>query len=648
MVDLWERAAPLATRTLKPDHRKVLEVESGIDPAVITARGYYSLERKSVFDLVQLEVIDAGVLKADSWLAIPTHRPDGVKHGEIIRRFGSSVSSKMKYVWPTGQRNAIDVLPSTRSKLMDTSIPIIITEGIKKGDALYSAALREGFDCVVLSLNGCWGWKARTEGGSITVQDFQDIPLEERKVYVISDSDYRTNDDVAAGWNGCATYLSSKTGAHRVFMVVVPQDGLDKVGADDYLSTGHSLVELLSYATTPRQVVLDTIPERIPLRVKTARQVIDEAAKGIPHLMTPILPEQSLVVVAGHSATYKTWHMMNVALDGAFGMPWTEHPTITTERTFKTMYVNKEMGGVILGQRFKLLAQNPKYKDHADIDKVIDERIFVVDDASLDLVTRAGQERLEEAILDMGVQLVVLDSLSMCWTGDENSASEVGRFYSQLRELCEMTGVTIVIIHHLLKPQGTRKKDHVMFSVRGSGQILQQADSALIFASAIETGDSDEAKEVNIKHAKSRTEMELPAWLTRVSRNEGKFVNIVTIGNVTEITAKEYAASPGDPEKLEAWVVAELASMPAMRPRGSGLRSTQLIKLLQAAWPVESKNPPSPSTLRRRLDAMVESGDMEMVNANKRLGDLFRLTDDPAPEKQLGEVDEKDKEPEAT
>jgi hypothetical protein len=85
-----------------------------------------------------------------------------------------------------------------------------------------------------------------------------------------------------------------------------------------------------------------------------------------------------------------------------------------------------------------------------------------------------------------------------------------------------------------------------------------------------------------------------------------------------------------------------------MRPRGSGLRSTQLIKLLQAAWPVETKPAPSPSTLRRRLDAMVESADMEMLEGNKRLGDLFRLTEDPAPEKQLGEVDEKDKEPEAT
>jgi hypothetical protein len=39
---------------------------------------------------------------------------------------------------------------------------------------------------------------------------------------------------------------------------------------------------------------------------------------------------------------------------------------------------------------------------------------------------------------------------------------------------------------------------------------------------------------------------------------------------------------------------------------------------------------------------------MEMIEGNKRLGDLFRLTDDPAPEKQLGETDEKDKEPEAT
>ena len=257
MASPWEDAAPVAARTLLPEHERTLTDESHISPDIVRERGYYSLNSKMVRSLIQLEIINAIALSGDSWMGIPVVRPDGLVHAELLRVFGPD--AKVKYVWPTGVRNAVDVNPACLRDLQDPTIPIILTEGIKKADAILTAARAEGFACAVLAVNGCWGWKSSTEGGSIASRDFQDIPLSDRRIYVVSDSDFRTNDQVRAGWSSCAQYLSSKTGEHRTFLVVVPPNGLDKQGADDYLARGLTLFSLLAYASTPAHALLDFI-----------------------------------------------------------------------------------------------------------------------------------------------------------------------------------------------------------------------------------------------------------------------------------------------------------------------------------------------------------------------------------------------------
>jgi hypothetical protein len=55
--------------------------------------------------------------KGVGWMAIPIFRPDGKKHGEIIRVEG--VTANRKYMWPTGERTAIDIHPESFDLIED-------------------------------------------------------------------------------------------------------------------------------------------------------------------------------------------------------------------------------------------------------------------------------------------------------------------------------------------------------------------------------------------------------------------------------------------------------------------------------------------------------------------------------------------------
>lgn len=642
VTDIWEEVAPLASRSLDDEHREVLEKASNISPDIIESRGYYSLTQMQIIQLVHLEAVVPAALRATGWMSIPIWRPDLNKHGEIIRLFGSDL--KYKYLWPTGTRLALDVHPDCFPYLEDTSVDAMITEGIKKADAILSAARKEGRKLLVLAANGCDGWRAKVNGSSVATPDFMDIAWDDRKVYVNSDSDYRTNNQVSNGWNGCATYLSSKTGEHRTFLVVTPSKGTDKQGADDFLAQGHSLGDLLEQAQTPERALLDQSGERLPLRLKTGKELIRDAGDKIPHMVAPLIPERSITLIAGHSGTFKTWHVLSLALDGAFGLSWLGHPNLVMEGgAFTTLFVNKEMSGMILGQRLRTLARNERYTSIPDYEDVIEKRLVFSDEAELDLNIEEQRDRLEDAIIMSGAKLVVLDSLSMSWHGDENSASEVGDFYSKVRGIIERTGATFGPIHHLLKPSGGKPSKTPMvsqFAIRGSGQLYQQADACLLLDLYTTGMQAEDEKLVTIHHVKARTSVEMPAWVTKFSSNDGLFQSIEYLCKLSEAKARDYSESGGDVSKLQEWILESCLSMPAMLPGvGSpGFRSRHLYLMLQQSWNVEDKAPPSQATLRRNVQALIDSGKIVVLDKSMRHGDLYRLAEEETEEESNVEI----------
>ncbi len=167
---------------LSDNHRRMLTEESGIAPEVIEVRGYRTVHKKAELKRLGFSEAQCGV----PGLLIPIRSPAG----EIVlyqyRPDAPRIKDgkPVKYETPSGSRMALDVHPFARGMLGDPSVPLFVTEGIKKGDALVSRGL------CALALIGVWNWRGTNErGGKTILADWDYVALNGRRVYIVFDSD---------------------------------------------------------------------------------------------------------------------------------------------------------------------------------------------------------------------------------------------------------------------------------------------------------------------------------------------------------------------------------------------------------------------------------------------------------------------------
>lgn len=247
----------MSKKPLSGRHLRQLTQESGISREVIEQRGYRTV--RSLDELRELGFRPrASWRRSDKGLLIPLHLPAGAPASvvpSVIYRPDvpitySSRSGKnetMKYAHPDGARNYIDVHPSMRDALRDPSVGVLITEGHKKADA----ATSRGLPCLALSGVDNFVYRRRDENGrradSEHCAEWDSIPLIDRKVTVVFDSDLAANSKVhGARWR--LTRFLRERGA-RVFWVDLPAgQGGAKQGLDDYFVAGHTADDLRALA----------------------------------------------------------------------------------------------------------------------------------------------------------------------------------------------------------------------------------------------------------------------------------------------------------------------------------------------------------------------------------------------------------------
>lgn len=227
---------------LQPQHQKLIK-ESGISEAVCEARGYYS-ETMSIrlkplsFTRIQ-RVVPA--------LVIPIWGVTGKKVSHQIRPDQPRIQRKdrrvVKYETPAGTTLSIDVHPNARTKVLTATEPLFITEGVRKGDS----AVSRGLACVALL--GVDGW---TKDKIF----WQSVPLQERPVYIVFDSDIIIKPEVFGAARRLHRFLEEK-GA-RPHVLALPANGECKVGLDDYFVAGGTVEGLYSLPKIEPSVVAST------------------------------------------------------------------------------------------------------------------------------------------------------------------------------------------------------------------------------------------------------------------------------------------------------------------------------------------------------------------------------------------------------
>lgn len=224
-----------------------------IDPEVAKARGYWSLPRgtfEGADSLKKLALLRIPKPWRDTptrapGLVIPVYGPRGERTSWMYKPDNppkDSNGKQRKYGQPRGEAH-LDVHPWHRDAMVDPSVPVWITEGIKKADAITS---RGG---VAIAISGVWNWRS-TYG---TLGEWEDILLRGREVIVCFDADTYTNPDIAKSMKRFGKWLHSK-GAKPVYVITPPLPGVPKAGADDwFVATGGSLADLRSkgYVSSP-------------------------------------------------------------------------------------------------------------------------------------------------------------------------------------------------------------------------------------------------------------------------------------------------------------------------------------------------------------------------------------------------------------
>ena len=212
---------------------------SAISDEVIAARGYGSVGRPTAGDhsgqrAARRCQISSKVAKDDArypGLLIPLYRATGELIGWQYRPDSPRKDSKgkpRKYEAQVGRPPVLDVHPFNTATVTDPTVPLWVTEGLKKGDALTTAGV-----CAV-SLSGVYNW--RSSLGSLG--DWEDIPLKGREVVTCFDADTIEKRAVCQAMRRFGAWLRSKGAKARYLVVPADVNGIAVKGVDDFLAAG--------------------------------------------------------------------------------------------------------------------------------------------------------------------------------------------------------------------------------------------------------------------------------------------------------------------------------------------------------------------------------------------------------------------------
>jgi len=241
------------------EQHEALLRESAISPEVAAERGYVTADTKTRlaeagFKHYQRQVPSLLIPVYDEHgvTVLHQHRPDTPR---VLKKSGKAV----KYETPGDGRMVVDVPPRVRPMLGNPFLPLFVTEGIRKADSAATA----GLACVALL--GVWSWRGANEhNGKVALAFWESVALNDRRVYIVFDSDVMTKREVHQSLARFGPYLA-RHGADVAYLYLPAGPGGAKVGLDDWLAAGGTVEDLVRLARTePLEQVQGELEETDP------------------------------------------------------------------------------------------------------------------------------------------------------------------------------------------------------------------------------------------------------------------------------------------------------------------------------------------------------------------------------------------------
>jgi hypothetical protein len=426
--------------SLSPAHQQMLFKESCLSTSVAVEREYSTVASKA--DLARL-----GFSKPQQRvpaLVVPMYSPAGGLVTHQIRPDSPRKNGKgkpIKYETPAGSPIRLDVHPSQTERVKDASVPLWITEGVKKADSLVSRG-----QCVV-ALQGVWCWQK----DSVPLRDWEDVKLWGRPACVIFDSDVTTNPKVQAALEGLVGFLRGR-GA-RVTVAYLPDaPGGGKQGVDDFLASGKEVRDLEPFVHPGLRE--DLLPAGKPLS--------EVEPERVEWLWPRRIPKGKITVLDGDPDNGKSVLTTDLAARITAGLAL---PDGTPIEAAGAVIVSAEDGASdTIRPRFDAAGGDPSRALLLG-----DEEPFAIPD---------DIPRLERAVKRVGASLVVVDPIMAFLSGNVNSNrdQDVRRALTPLKGMAERTGAAVVLVRHLNKTQG----GNPLYRGGGSIGIIGAARSGMV------------------------------------------------------------------------------------------------------------------------------------------------------------------------
>ena len=162
-----------------------------------------------------------------------------------------------------------------------------------------------------------------------------------------------------------------------------------------------------------------------------------EHAKSVSWVVKHVIPADSIGLLFGGSGTFKSFIALDLALHVAHGLEWLGRKT----RRGTVLIVAAEGGA---GMWKRIVAWHREHRLKWD-----EARVFVLP-VAVDL--GADSARVQEAVAALGIKpdLVVVDTLSQTFGGEENSAAEVSNYLRELGLWFRTSWqASVLIVHHI-------------------------------------------------------------------------------------------------------------------------------------------------------------------------------------------------------
>ncbi|MFA6386758.1 MAG: AAA family ATPase [Candidatus Paceibacterota bacterium] len=244
--------------------------------------------------------------------------------------------------------------------------------------------------------------------------------------------------------------------------------------------------------------VLVELKQQDNIYVVTADQIINKDFGPELWVVDKLIPEQSITAITGVPGSYKTWLTLEIAKCVAQGSNFLGQ--FKTNRG-NVLFLDKENHLRHIQKRLNLLGiQNlPIFYFSRAEDFLIDKE--------------KDYKSLVKVIDNLGIDLVIFDSLVRIHSGDENSSKDIAKVMNAFRKITNK-GVTVIFIHHNRK-EGTRTQSTTN-SIRGSSDIFAGIDCLL------QISKTQDEKSIGISQAKLRQDEAINPFKIKICSSKEK------------------------------------------------------------------------------------------------------------------------------